>query len=137
MVGPGAGQQRTPEIEQEVLMERVHGIGGVFLRADDTVGLRQWYADVLGVVDPPDGVWHQQAGPTVFAAFPRDSDHFPLDQQFMLNFRVDDLDATLLHLRSAGVTVLREEDEDGIGRFAWIADPEGNRVELWQPAPGT
>jgi predicted enzyme related to lactoylglutathione lyase len=55
----------------------------------------------------------------------------------MLNFRVDDLDAMLQHLRGSGVTVLREEDEDGIGRFAWIADPQGNRVELWQPAPGT
>lgn len=115
-------------------MERVEGIGGVFVRADDTIGLRRWYADVLGVVDPPDGVWHQQGGPTVFAAFARDSGHFPLGQQIMLNFRVRDLDAMLRHLRSAGVTVLREEDEDGIGRFAWIADPEGNRVELWQPA---
>jgi predicted enzyme related to lactoylglutathione lyase len=116
---------------------RVNGLGGVFLRADDADGLRRWYADVLGVVDPPDGVWHQQAGPTVFAAFTRDSDHFPGDQQVMLNFRVDDLDALLRHLRDTGIAVLREEDQDGVGRFAWITDPEGNRVELWQPEPGT
>lgn len=118
-------------------MERVHGVGGVFLRADDTIGLRRWYADVLGVVDPPDGVWRQQAGPTVVAAFPRDSDYFPPDQQVMLNFRVADLDALLQQLRDAGVPVLRQEDHDDIGRFAWVADPEGNHVELWQPAPDT
>ena len=118
-------------------MTRVRGVGGLFIRADDTTALRRWYADMLGLVDPPDGVWQQEAGPTVFAAFPRDSDHFPLDQRFMLNFRVDDLDALLAHLRGAGVTVLREEDQDGVGRFAWIVDPEGSRVELWQPEPGT
>lgn len=118
-------------------MERVNGVGGVFLRADDTSGLRRWYADVLGVVDTPDGVWHQQAGPTVFASFPRDSDYFPPSQSVMLNFRVADLDAMVRQLRDAGVVVLGEADEDAVGRFAWIADPEGNRIELWQPAPGT
>ena len=118
-------------------MERVHGVGGVFIRADDTNGLRQWYADMLGVVDAPDGVWNQQAGPTVFASFPRDSDYFPPSQSVMLNFRVTDLDAMLQQLRNAGVAVLGEQDEDDVGRFAWVADPEGNRVELWQPAPGT
>lgn len=114
----------------------VHGIGGVFLRADDPDGLRRWYADVLGVVDGPDGAWRQQAGSTAFAAFPRDSDYFPPDQQVMLNFRVDDLAAVLDHVRGTGTAVLREEDAHGIGRFAWVTDPEGNRVELWQPEPG-
>ena len=116
-------------------MERVSGVGGVFIRADDPDGLRRWYADVLGVVDPPDGVWRQEAGPTVFAGFPRDHDHFPPDQNVMLNFRVADLGAMLRQLRGAGVAVLREEDQDGVGRFAWVTDPEGNRVELWQPEP--
>jgi len=60
-----------------------------------------------------------------------------VSQQVMLNFRVADLDAMLQQLRDAGVAVLGEEDEDGVGRFAWVADPEGNRVELWQPASGT
>ena len=114
-------------------MERVSGLGGVFIRADDPTGLRQWYADVLGVVDPPGDVWRQQAGPTVFAAFPADNDHFPLDQRVMLNFRVADLAALLAQLRSTGVDVLREEEQEGVGRFAWLTDPEGNRVELWQP----
>ena len=116
-------------------MEGVCGLGGVFIRADDPNGLRQWYGDVLGVVDPPEGVWRQEAGPTVFAAFPRDNDHFPLDQHVMLNFRVADLGAMLQRLRSAGVAVLREEDQAGVGSFAWVTDPEGNRVELWQPVP--
>ena len=116
-------------------MERVCGVGGVFIRADDPDGLRRWYADVLGVVDPPEGVWRQEAGPTVLAAFPRDNDHFPLDQRVMLNFRVADLGAMVRQLRGAGVEVLREEDQAGVGSFAWVADPEGNRVELWQPDP--
>ena len=116
-------------------VERVCGLGGVFLRADDPDGLRRWYAEVLGVVDPPEGVWCPDAGPTVFAAFPRDTDYFPPAQSVMLNFRVADLGVMLQQLRGAGVVVLGEEDQDGIGRFAWVADPEGNRVELWQPAP--
>ena len=115
-------------------MERVCGLGGVFLRADDPDGLSRWYADVLGVVDSSEGVWRQQDGPTVFAVFPRNDDHFPLDQPVMLNFRVADLGAMLRQLRGAGVPVLREEDQAGVGRFAWVADPEGNRVELWEPA---
>lgn len=118
-------------------MENVTGLGGVFFRADDPEALRDWYADTLGVVDPPGGVWRQEAGPTVFAPFPRDTDHFGRPEQaFMLNFRVRDLHAMLARLRGAGVEVVREEDEEGVGRFAWILDPEGNRVELWEPTSG-
>jgi predicted enzyme related to lactoylglutathione lyase len=98
--------------------------------------MRQWYADMLGVVDPPDGVWRQDAGPTVLAAFDRDSDYFPADQQFMVNFRVAELPALLEQLRAKGVEILGEQHEDGIGDFAWIVDPEGIRIELWEPAPG-
>ncbi len=112
----------------------VTGVGGVFWRADDPQELRRWYADVLGIVDPPAGAWQQEKGPTVVAPFPRDSEHFDLDQQFMVNFRVRDLPGLLEHLRARNVTVLREEHEQGVGDFAWIVDPEGNRVELWQPA---
>ena len=115
-------------------MAQVTGVGGVFWRADDPDGLRDWYADVLGIVDPPGDVWQQEAGPTVLATFPRDSEHFGLDQQFMVNFRVRGLSDLLEQLRSRGVEVVREEHEDGVGEFAWILDPEGNRVELWQPA---
>ncbi len=114
----------------------VNGIGGMFWRASNPSTMRQWYADVLGVVDPPDGVWRQDAGPTVLAAFDRDSDYFPIDQQFMVNFRVADLPALLERLRANGVEILGEQREDGIGDFAWIVDPEGIRIELWEPAPG-
>jgi len=115
-------------------LAQVTGVGGVFWRADDPEALRGWYADVLGIIDLPDGVWQQEAGPTVVATFARDSDYFGLDQQFMVNFRVRDLSGLLGQLRGRGVEVVREEAAEGIGEFAWILDPEGNRVELWQPA---
>ena len=115
----------------------VTGIGGIFLRAEDPAKLTDWYAEHLGVnntnvnYDP----WIQQKGPTVFATFPKDSDYFGKDtQNFMLNFRVDDLDAVLTGLRSKAVKIVKEiEDQTGVGKFAAIEDPEGNRVELWQP----
>lgn len=115
-------------------MAQVTGVGGVFWRADDPDSLRAWYAEALGIVDPPDGVWQQETGPTVIAPFTRDSEHFGLDQQFMVNFRVRGLNELLGQLRSRGVEVLREEHEETVGEFAWILDPEGNRIELWQPA---
>ena len=114
-------------------MVGVVGVGGVFWRADDPQGLRAWYAEALGIVDPPGEVWRQEAGPTVLAPFPRDSEHFGLDQQFMVNFRVRNLTDLLAQLRDRGVEIIREE-RDEIGEFAWVVDPEGNRIELWQPA---
>ena len=116
-------------------MERVTGIGGMFFRAADAKGLAQWYAAHLGVVGEP--VWLQQAGPTVFMPFHRDTDYFGRDQQqWMLNFRVDDLDAMLAQLAAAGIPAetRAEWDSPEVGRFARIHDPEGNPVELWQPA---
>lgn len=116
-------------------MERVTGIGGVFFRSENPESLRQWYEDHLGILDPPDGVWVQAEGPTVFAPFERNTDYFGRpDQSFMLNFRVNDLDAMLGQLRAAGIEVVGEQEDEGIGRFAWIVDPEGNRIELWEPS---
>ena len=116
-------------------MERVVGIGGVFFRADNPEELREWYAENLGIVDPPDNVWSQEEGPTVFATFSRDTEYFgSREQAFMLNFRVADLDALLAQLRAAGIEVVGEEEQEGIGRFVWIVDPEGNRIELWEPS---
>ena len=124
-------------VQREVALAPVTGVGGLFWRADDPDGLRAWYADALGIVDPPGDVWHQEAGPTVVAPFTRDSDHFGLDQQFMINFRVRDLQGLLGQLRDRGVAVVRQESEEGVGEFAWILDPEGNRIELWQPDEDT
>ena len=119
-------------------MERVLGIGGVFFRAKDPAGLSAWYERHLGVTPPPTDMetppWQTEAGITVFAPFPADSDYFPPEQPFMLNFRVRDLDAMLAQLRAAGIDVVREETMAGVGRFARIHDPEGNPLELWEPA---
>jgi predicted enzyme related to lactoylglutathione lyase len=78
----------------------------------------------------------EEAGPTVFAAFESETDYFgSRAQQTMLNFRVGDLDAMLAQLRAKGADVADEmQDMDGVGRFGWVTDPEGNRIELWQPA---
>jgi len=117
-------------------MERVLGIGGYFLRAAEPAALGAWYREYLGLDADEHGLWHPDEGPTVFATFESDTDYLgPRDQQTMLNFRVRDLDAMLDQLRAKGATVSDDVQEyDGVGRFGWVTDPEGNRVELWQPA---
>jgi predicted enzyme related to lactoylglutathione lyase len=117
-------------------MERVTGIGGYFVKAADPAALGAWYRDVLGLDADDNGLWHPAEGPTVFATFDAGSDYFGSpSQQTMLNFRVRDLDAMLAQLRAAGAAVADEvQDFDGVGRFGWVTDPEGNRIELWEPA---
>ncbi|MFG2975583.1 VOC family protein [Streptomyces sp. NPDC048331] len=117
-------------------MERVLGIGGYFMRAADPAALGAWYRDCLGLGADEHGLWQQGAGPTVFAPFESGTDYFgSRTQQTMLNFRVRDLDAMLAQLRAQGAAVDEEtQDMEGVGRFGWVTDPEGNRVELWQPA---
>ncbi len=117
-------------------MEKVTGIGGFFFRSDAPDALTEWYATHLGV-RPENFVWQQAAGPTVFAPFARDTEYFGRPaQQWMINFRVGDLDAMLAQLRAAGIDAetRAEWDSPEVGRFARIHDPEGNPVELWQPA---
>ena len=116
-------------------MERVQGIGGYFMRAADPAALGAWYRDVLGLDTDGNGLWRQEAGPTVFAPFDAETDYFGSPaQQTMLNFRVRDLDAMLAQLRARGADVAEEIQEmAGVGRFGWATDPEGNRIELWQP----
>ena len=113
-------------------MERVLGIGGVFLRARDPNALAAWYAEHLGVGPATDGVWPQEAGPTVFQPFAEDDAYFATDRRWMLNFRVRDLDAMLAQLATAGIAHSHREDFD-YGRFARVHDPEGNPIELWEP----
>jgi predicted enzyme related to lactoylglutathione lyase len=117
-------------------VERVLGIGGYFLRAADPTALAAWYRDCLGLDADENGLWNPSAGPTVFATFESGTDYFgSRTQQVMLNFRVRDLDAMLAQLRAQGVAVAGEPQEmEGVGRFGWVTDPEGNRIELWQPA---
>ena len=117
-------------------MERVLGIGGYFLRAADPAALGAWYRERLGLDADEMGLWQPEAGPTVFATFDAETDYLGArTQQTMLNFRVRDLDAMLAQLRAAGADVDKEtQDMAGVGRFGWVTDPEGNRIELWQPA---
>jgi glyoxylase I family protein len=107
-------------------VERVTGIGGFFFRAKDPGALAEWYEARLGVKSVPKSYgeepWRQQEGFTAFAPFPQDSEMFgPPEHTWMINFRVDDLDAIVEQLRAAN------------GRFAELRDPEGNGVQLWQP----
>jgi glyoxylase I family protein len=125
----------------EELMERVTGIGGMFFRARDPKALARWYAEHLGIdnqLEGGDTLWWQERGPTVFAPFPADTDYFGRPEQaWLLNFRVHDLDAMLAQLLAAGIKIDSQETEEGVGRFAWLADPEDNRIQLWEPAPDT
>ena len=118
-------------------MERVTGIGGVFLRGRDSDALRAWYAANLGIAVQEWGGFAFQAesgDTTVWSIFAGDTDYWPQAQQVMVNYRVRDLDAVLAQLRAAGVEVDEQVEELEFGRFGWAVDPEGNRFELWQPA---
>lgn len=123
------------------MMEKVAGIGGVFFRARDPAVLQRWYAEHLGVQPPPETYdepeWHQEAGPTVFAAFSESEEHFGRPgQRWSINFRVRDLDAMVAQLEHAGIEVEPDAEVYPNGRFAVLADPEGNPVQLWEPATG-
>jgi predicted enzyme related to lactoylglutathione lyase len=118
-------------------VERVQGIGGVFFRARDPQSLARWYEQHLGIPIEEWGgsVMRAEAGDvTVWSPFKADTEYFgPSGQQLMVNYRVRDLDAMLEQLRAAGVEVDDNLHEDENGRFGWAVDPEGNRIELWQP----
>jgi len=121
-------------------MAKAVGIGGIFLKARDPKALAQWYRTHFGISDQGGGSLGfdgpESTGTTVFAHFPIDTQYFGEGaQQAMVNFRVDDLDALLGQLTEAGVRIDPKRDDHPYGRFAWIWDPEGNRVELWQPPP--
>lgn len=128
-------QTRAPD---PLPKERVTGIGGVFFRARDPKVLAQWYQDHLGVFVVPqsanDPVWTQQAGPTAFSPFPEKTNYFgDSTKQWMINFRVGDLDKMAQQLEAAGIAVKVDPTTYPNGRFARIHDPEGNPIELWQP----
>jgi glyoxylase I family protein len=120
-------------------MEKVVGIGGLFFRAHDPKALGRWYFEHLGIDLTPskegDRVWEQEAGPTSFTPFPETTKYFgDASKMWMVNFRVHDLDKMVAQLRAAGIEVKDPESYPNIGRFARLHDPEGNPIELWQPA---
>jgi predicted enzyme related to lactoylglutathione lyase len=124
-------------------MKRVTGIGGVFFKAKDAAALRGWYKTHLGIDVQPwggaafdwvDAEGKPVGGTTAWHVAPEDSDMFaPSRAPFMVNYRVDDLHALVAALRAEGCQVLDKVDESEYGKFAWVIDPEGNKVELWEP----
>ncbi len=121
------------------MMARAVGVGGIFLKAKDPKVLSAWYAEHFGIPSVEGGSLvfdgPSAAGMTVFSHFPHTTEYFGTSQQqAMVNLRVDNLDDLLAALAAAGVTIHPKREDYGYGRFAWIIDPEGNRVELWQPA---
>jgi len=120
--------------DREASSAGVTGLGGVFFRARDPDELKAWYQRVLGV--PTEDLMRSDG--LVFAIFDEDTDYFgPSGEGFMVNFRVASLDAMLARLREPGAEVDEEtQEQEGIGRFGWAVDPEGNRFELWEPAEG-
>jgi predicted enzyme related to lactoylglutathione lyase len=138
-----AGMQQPPGVPAE----RVTGIGGVFFKARDPKALSVWYREKLGLVMRDDGEWSvfewrdrqnpDRAGTTVWSLFRSDSDYFaPSQAPFMVNNRVRDLDRMLAQLRELGVSVESKVVEEFNGKFAWAMDPEGNKIELWEPKAG-
>ena len=127
-------------------MQRVTGIGGIFFSAKDPAALRAWYARHLGIDVQPwggtaftwsDAAGNPAAGTTVWSIGADDGKHFaPSSSTFMVNYRVADLAALLQALRDEGCDVVGTSDDSGFGRFGWVMDPEGNKVELWEPPPG-
>ena len=120
-------------------MEKVAGIGGLFFRAHDPKALANWYQQHLGIALTPTSeggtVWQQEAGPTSFSPFPETTKYFgDPNKAWMVNFRVHDLDKMVAQLRTAGIEVKDPESYPNIGRFTRLHDPEGNPIELWQPA---
>jgi catechol 2,3-dioxygenase-like lactoylglutathione lyase family enzyme len=122
-------------------MEQVTGIGGIFFKARDPARMAAWYCEHLGIRGEDghtDFVWREHDQPNrigriVWSLFPADTDYFgPASTPFMINYRVSNLERMLEQLRVAGISVDKVEDH-AYGRFAWITDPEGNRIELWEP----
>ena len=118
-------------------MATITGFGGIFLRANDPKTLYQWYEQHLGLVKSEAGAFSfpvpAQHPEIVFSLFKQDNAYFPPAQKAMINLQVDDLDGLLDRLIAEGVTVDPKRESYDFGKFGWITDPEGNRVELWQP----
>ena len=131
------GPASADEPAKEPAMQKVLGIGGLFFRSENPAGLAKWYETHLGIsLVPTSGeqeLWHQEAGPTAFSPFKKDTKYFGRpEQNWMVNFRVADLKAMIAQLRAAGIAV--EEPKSYLnGDFTRLQDPEGNPIELWEP----
>jgi predicted enzyme related to lactoylglutathione lyase len=117
------------------MQDRVTGIGGIFFKANDPDAMRAWYRDHLGIdVQDWGGVLFADGGPTSWSIFDATTKYFaPSAAPFMINYRVKDLRALLATLRAEGCDVDERTQDESYGRFGWVMDPEGNRIELWEP----
>lgn len=144
-VGCRESNEPAPAGEESPATRRVTGIGGVFFKSADPAGTREWYRDHLGIESEDFGgfafQWSEkdrpsETGYTVWSAFPDSTDYFaPSEQPFMINFRVQNLTLLLAALKEEGVEVVGEIEQHPNGKFAWILDPEGRKIELWEPVP--
>ncbi|MGH9514166.1 MAG: VOC family protein [Terriglobales bacterium] len=123
---------------------RILGIGGIFFKSANRDQMREWYSKHLGLSDKDSGAmlsWREHDDPqkeqvTVWTVFPATTDYFgPTHPQFMVNYIVDDMDALLDRLKEEGVKIEPKRMDESYGRFAWIYDSDGNKIELWQPSP--
>jgi predicted enzyme related to lactoylglutathione lyase len=126
-------------------MKRVTGLGGVFIKCQDPEGMKNWYREHLGIDAGKNGAifqWReaddpQKEGLTVWSIFPDSTKYFdPSSKPYMLNYRVENLAALLDALKAEGVTVVGKMEEYDYGKFGWVIDPEGNKIELWEPIDG-
>ena len=137
-------EKSKPPVTTEQQRGRILGIGGVFFKSANRDQMRDWYSKHLGLADKGEGVmlpWREHDDPqkehvAVWTVFPGSTDYFgPSHPSFMINYIVDDLDALLDRLKQEGVKIDAKRMNESYGRFAWIYDPDGNKIELWQPLP--
>jgi len=123
-------------------MKKVTGLGGIFFKCDDPKKMKDWYASNLGIIDEGYGAnfeWRydddpEKKGSTVWSPFPANTKYFaPSDKDFMINYRVENLTELVEELKKNGVTIVDELQDSEYGKFIHILDPEGNKVELWEP----
>ena len=142
MQSPQSEKSKPPSKTQK--RGRILGIGGVFFKSANAPQTRAWYAKHLGFVDKGQDVmlpWREKDDPqnehvTVWSVFPGDTKYFGSDNaQFMINYIVDDIDAFLDRMKQEGVKIDPKRQDESYGRFAWIHDSDGNKIELWQPLP--
>jgi lactoylglutathione lyase len=143
--GQEAPSPQPDKSKEPVKMEqrgRILGIGGVFFKSANRDQMREWYSQHLGLADKGQGAmlpWREHDDPqkehvTVWTVFRNSTDYIPATQPFMINYIVDDMDALLDRLKQEGVKIDAKRINESYGRFAWIYDVDGNKIELWQPA---
>ena len=138
-IAVGVGMALSPAGVRADPVGHITGVGGIFFKSKDPKGLAVWYRDVLGVtVEPWGGAMLRYDAPghppvIVWSPFPQSTKYMaPSTREFMIDFAVDDLDAILLKVKAKGVDVIKRQS-DPTGSFAWILDPDGTKIELWQP----